>query len=107
MATNREVFKTLEERIGAFSAFCFEHMSCVRCPCFNVRFNNNSCALVWLKLEHKDGLKPCPFCGSTPVMADNIETMKSLSYYVRCACGVRTVSALSERAAAEMWNRRA
>lgn len=105
--TNGEKFKTAEERSAAWNEYCRIHYDvsgnrCSECPLWKL----GECRFTWLDLEYKEKLKPCPFCGSTPVLADNVETMRSLSYYVRCACGVRTVSALSESAAAEIWNRR-
>lgn len=103
--TNGEKFKTAKERSAAFKKFC--ERTCNNCPLDEECTNGNDCNFVWLELEYNEELLPCPFCGGTPVMADNIETMRSLSYYVRCACGVRTVSALSESVAVEIWNRRA
>lgn len=89
--TNAEKYKTAEERRKAYN-----------------KYNCNSVIdeFLWLEKEYKEELKSCPFCGSTPVMANNMESMRSLSYYVKCACGARFASALSVSAAAEMWNRR-
>lgn len=105
--TNGKKFKTAEERNAAWQEYCKKHYSadkkCSECPLWKL----GECRFTWLELKYEEELKPCPFCGGTPVVADNIETMRSLSYYVRCACGVRTVSALSESVAAEIWNRRA
>lgn len=53
MAINGEVFKTLEERQGAFNAFCNGNRYCVLCPCFNAHNNNKDCALAWLELDCK------------------------------------------------------
>jgi Lar family restriction alleviation protein len=105
--TNAEKFKTAKERSIEFNRFCTP-MDCAKCvlkTCHGI----GECRYAWLDLEYKDKeeLKPCPFCGGTPVMADNVEKMRSLSYFVRCACGARTVSALSESVVAEIWNRRA
>jgi Lar family restriction alleviation protein len=104
--TNGEKFKTAEERAKAFDNYCISQKSgCNKCP-LN-KYAGDACRFKWLELEAKEELLPCPFCGGTPVMADNIETMRSLSYFVWCACGARFASALSVSAAAEMWNRRA
>lgn len=103
--TNAEKFKSAKERTEAFDVFC-DNDGCVKCPCYNDRSDRILCTFSWLDLKYKEKLKSCPFCGGTPVMADNTETMKSLSYFVRCTCGARTVSALSTRAAAAIWNRR-
>lgn len=92
--TNAEKFKTAKERREAYQTYFYKNWEPVE-------------KFKWLELEYKEELKPCPFCGSTPVMANNMDSMKSLSYYVKCACGARFASALSESVAAEMWNRRA
>lgn len=106
--TNGEKFKTAKERVIEFERFCTSTTDCGACVLKNCR-EMDECRYAWLDLEAKEELRllPCPFCGGTPVMADNIETMRSLSYYVRCACGARTASALSESVVAEIWNRRA
>jgi Lar family restriction alleviation protein len=96
--TNGEKFKTAEERAKGYALHCN--------ICFD-KFLQPKDILEWLDLEYRAELKRCPFCGGTPVMADNVEKMRSLSYFVRCACGARTVSALSESVVAEIWNRRA
>ena len=103
--TNGEKFKTAEERFAAFIKFCEGCPGCKKCE-LSKYSEVGKCKFAWLELEYNEALKPCPFCGSTPVIADNIETMRSLSYYVRCACGVRTVSALSKSVVAEILNRR-
>lgn len=104
--TNGEKFKTPEERANAFINFCGSKIT--RCnECELNRYKSVECKFAWLNLEYKEvELKPCPFCGSTPIMANNMESMRSLSYYVKCVCGARFASALSASAAAEMWNRR-
>lgn len=104
--TNAEKYKTVEERYDEFKKFCKDR-NCESCPCRGVISGSiKTCTFEWLDLEYKEKLKPCPFCGSTPVMANNMDSMKSISYYIKCACGARFASALSESAAAEMWNRR-
>lgn len=108
--TNGEKFKTAEERAKAFENHCkSQNGGCNKCILY--AYAGDLCRYAWLELEYKEELKEelkeCPFCGGTPVIADNIKTKKSLSYYVKCACGVRTVSAFSKRVAAEGWNRRA
>lgn len=98
--TNGEKYKTAKERRDAYEKYF------IKCR------KDNEAVLgefYWLEEEYKEEVKlnPCPFCGRIPVMANNIESMRSLSYYVKCVCGARFASALSESAAAEMWNRRA
>ena len=104
--TNGEKFKTTEERKAAWGEYCKKHYSenkkCSECPLWT----HGECRFHWLELEYMEELKPCPFCGRTPVMKNNIDSMKSLSYYVKCVCGARLASTLSVSAAAEMWNRR-
>ena len=47
-------------------------------------------------------LKPCPFCGGEPMMV-----VRGDGCWVRCLqCGTETRYFLSERAAAEAWDRR-
>jgi Lar family restriction alleviation protein len=103
--TNGEKYKTAKERGEAFIKFCNSH-NCSNCPLPGWDALSR-CSFHWLDLEYQAELKPCPFCGGTPVLADNVESMRSLTYFVRCACGVRTVSASSESVVVEMWNRRA
>jgi Lar family restriction alleviation protein len=107
MATNEEVFKTLEERQEAFMEFCLAQGYCGKCPCLNARNNYKNCALAWLEFLYKPELKPCPFCGGTPVMTDNVDLKVLHTYCVKCSCGVRLASATSERVAVEQWNQRA
>jgi Lar family restriction alleviation protein len=97
--TNGEKFKTAEERR---IAYCRYSVGCLKYKYVTAIMDE----FVWLESEVEEELRPCPFCGSTPVMANNMESMRSLSYYVKCACGARFASALSVSAAAEMWNRR-
>ena len=104
--TNEKKFKTAEERAKAFENHCNSQKGGCN-KCILNKYAGDMCRYAWLELEYKEELKPCPFCGGEPVMADNINMMRSLSYYVRCACGARFASTLSVSAAAEMWNRRA
>ena len=109
--TNGEKFKTAEERIAGWREYCKKHYSedknCSECPLW--KLGALECRFPWLELEYKEDLRlePCPFCGRTPVMENNVDSMRSLSYYVKCACGARFASALSESVAVEQWNRRA
>lgn len=103
--TNGERYKAAGERARQFKLFCeSQKQGCNDCELTGCA--GDECRYAWLDLEYKEVLKHCPFCGGEPVMADNIDTKKSLSYYVRCACGARFASALSKSTAAEMWNRR-
>lgn len=104
--TNGEKYKTAKERWVAFKRFCsFQPHGCNECELS--KCTDCECRFEWLNLEYKEELRPCPFCGRTPVMANNMESMRSLTFYVKCACGARFASTLSESAAADMWNRRA
>jgi Lar family restriction alleviation protein len=98
---NSEKFKSTEERRVAYENYCEE--------CGNKHMAITD-EFGWLDLEYKEVLKPvlkpCPFCGGIPVLTHNVEIGRSLIYYVRCACGVRTVKASSESVAVEIWNRR-
>ena len=51
----------------------------------------------------KSELKPCPFCGRTPVIEDCGENR----YFVKCKCGIEQGKLYWQRSdAARHWNRR-
>jgi Lar family restriction alleviation protein len=55
-------------------------------------------------------LRPCPFCGNTPIKIGSVLPLGSLSVWrIECHtdCGVWHVSAPSKAEAADKWNRRA
>ena len=52
-----------------------------------------------------DKLKPCPFCGHTP-MIDDHKIMDGIMYRVKCACGVSTGYYRNEKYAIMRWHTR-
>jgi Lar family restriction alleviation protein len=91
--TNGEKFKTPVERRRAYNQY-FE-----QCEKENSGIMDE---FVWIDIEYKEELKPCPFCGG--------EAMKRKSnrvYYVFCTnCSVKTVDSITPDGAIAAWNRR-
>ena len=106
--TNGEKFKTAEERTEAFGDYCdSQKIGCDECP-LN-KYAGNMCRYAWLDLEHKEVLKPCPFCGGKAAM-ERMD-VSDCKYRVRCSnvkCKIvlRTRWLKSAEEAAEDWNRR-
>lgn len=105
--TNGERFKTVEERIKEFKKFCKERY-CEGCSCKETPTGYTSpirCMLVWLDLEYKEELKPCPFCEN----ANNLCVIDSdKGWYIVCGeCCCRTDNKPSKDLAITAWNRRA
>lgn len=62
-----------------------------------------------MKVEVKNELKPCPFCGSTStgVVETAYGNYENIFYFAVCdSCGSRTKSFRDGDEAAEAWNRR-
>lgn len=81
--TNEEKYKTVEERVKAYTAFCRLHRTCRSCQ-FG-KDNEPSCNFLWLALEAEEE-KPmdCPFCGGACEI-DNVCTNEDQSSkYVSC-----------------------
>jgi len=54
-------------------------------------------------------LKPCPFCGETPIVDNGYEgELSRRVYWVECYdnCGAKTLSVSSEKEARTLWNTR-
>lgn len=51
--TNKEKYKTPEERQQAFHKMCESHKACVTCPALNKKWDDDRviCAFTWLDLE--------------------------------------------------------
>lgn len=98
--TNAEKYRTAEERQEAFSKFCGIN-SCTECPLNNK--TEDGCCFLWLELEEKKPLHPCPFCGGD---ADVFQV--GSKFFVRCIeCGATPHTTDTEGKAIELWNRRA
>lgn len=101
--TNEEKYKTPEERINAFNAFCEQHNICKDCHLSTtIRSGARSeCVLKWLTLEAKEEkLLPCPFCGG--------DAEEAFHYGVRCKdCKSSTMAYATKAEAIAAWNRRA
>lgn len=101
--TNGEKFKTAEERFTEFSNWCFER----ECDDCELHFCNcpEGCAFHWLNLEYKEGLKPCPFCGSNRVEITTIS--ENCRHYIRCKhCEAKSCEFYVAENAINAWNRR-
>ena len=58
---------------------------------------------IWLMQEHKDELKPCPFCGAEVDFMNHDSNV----FWVQCRnCGSHGMQSRTKRAAIEAWNRR-
>ena len=56
------------------------------------------------KMEGKDSLRSCPFCGRMPIMEDCGDN----SFFVKCKCGIVQDKLYHQRCdAKKAWNRRA
>ena len=104
--TNEEKFKTPEERIDAFDAFCCQYNTCRDCPLFthiSRRGARTGCAFNWLVLEEE--LLSCPFCGSTDIKV--IQATVS-GYVTTCNdCWAASRAEVTKDDAIAAWNRRA
>jgi Lar family restriction alleviation protein len=53
-------------------------------------------------------LKPCPFCGSSHVLAEDFEEFDMGMYWIRCGdCGAGCSTKDTTEEAIKAWNRRA
>jgi len=59
-----------------------------------------------VKTDHPvEGLLPCPFCGGTPEMYEELDDLGD--FRVQCDCGATCGGLVySEKEAVEYWNRR-
>lgn len=104
--TNEEKYKTPEERMDAFDAFCDQYKTCKDCRLFTVirHGGRSGCVFNWLALESEEEKPlPCPFCGyQAPYLH-----MDGERWLVDCgACGGRIFRSTRDSAIAA-WNRRA
>lgn len=94
--TNREKFKSAEERRVAYNDYCEK---CGR------KHKAITDEFGWLELEYKEDLNPCPFCGS-----ENIGVYKSEVsdvWYAACnGCGCSIESCTDRELAINRWNSR-
>jgi Lar family restriction alleviation protein len=103
--TNGEKYKTAKEQTDAFYKFCDDN-ECIKCPCRDNKISRILCAFNWLKLEYKEELLPCPFCGGR---AEFNKTLVEDSTYgwVQCTyCGAHFITKDRDEAISA-WNRRA
>jgi Lar family restriction alleviation protein len=98
MATNGEVFKTPIERRRAYNQY-FE-----QCEKENSGIMDE---FVWIDIEYKEELKPCPFCGSEASLFSGTEDHYVLCRNTDCAAALVARSFSSEGEAISAWNRRA
>lgn len=75
--TNEERYKTVEERVKAFSMFCDNQGSCPACLMCD---RNGDCRFSWLALEAEEETPmPCPFCGA------KCEVIGAINHRVKCS----------------------
>lgn len=103
--TNAQKYKTPEERIEAFAAFCEKQQSCEKCIKISTicrRYNGPECVFRWLELEAEEEKPlPCPFCGGEAHVIDCTEPC------VQCSeCEVHTINYSDRFEAVAAWNRR-
>lgn len=102
--TNEQKYKTAEERVNAFSAWC-SRKSCDNCEFDNVTHDctGAGCQFHWLTLEaEEEKLEPCPECNS------KCELMESSigDFFVGCSqCYYRIGGKKMEAAAIAAHNR--
>lgn len=104
--TNGEKFKTADERQKAFSKFCSNGL-CAECHIWRKFKKITNCKFIWLELEYKEELKPCPFCGgeATTYKAEGWHYVSCVND--DCIASVSMQSFSSEEEAIDAWNRRA
>lgn len=100
--TNEEKYKTSEERINAFDAFCGQYSTCRDCHIQGDRVVE--CVLNWLALEaEEDKPMPCKCCGGEAVV---VQPWTADGASVMCKkCGV-FIWAHTKADAISMWNGR-
>ena len=101
--TNAQKYKTVDERVDAFAAFCEKQQTCEKCLTISRRCPGPECAFRWLDLEadEEEKPKPCPFCGGEAHVSDFSEP------YVQCSkCEARTTYCNNRHEAVSAWNRR-
>lgn len=100
--TNKEKYKTTEERDEAFHRFCKSMKDCNICP---IGMELYRCAFAWLSLEAEEEKPlPCPFCGAD----GKITELKEGGFRAFCLKCLSASGAYSTKAdAIAAWNRRA
>lgn len=100
--TNKEKYKTPEERAEAFRRFCKSMKDCNICP---IGMEPDRCTFAWLSLEAEEEKPlPCPFCGED----GRITELKEGGFRAFCWKCLSASSAYSTKAEAiAAWNRRA
>lgn len=74
--------------------------------CVDVNSTCVKCWAKWLDDEHKEPLKPCPFCGNRAIILFDVGDDPP-SYYMGChICGARTALFFTRGEAENAWNRR-
>ena len=96
--TNSEKYKTAGERRSAYTKYCS------MCYIENLPIQDE---FVWLDLEYKDVLKPCPFCGSSASLKSGTVDHWILCSNKDCAAALVARSFSSADEAIAAWNRRA
>ena len=110
--TNGEKYKTIAERLDAFTAFC-NGKPCAECELLCKLRNGGvvKCAFDWLELECKPVVNACPSCGNIhadtiKVYLDSNDVYPKEFFYVSCPrCHMRGPEMESKEMAIEQWNK--
>lgn len=93
---NIEIVRTFQ---GCPSGKTYNRQKCESYDC-------EECFANWLDDEHKEPLKPCPFCGNRAIILFDVGDDPP-SYYMGChICGARTALFFTRGEAENAWNRR-
>ena len=94
--TNEQKYRTAEERIKAFNAWCLR-TTCDKCD----KPKNMSCGIYWLALPCEDKKpEPCQFCGGETRPRRLVG-----GFCVECDCGYTSPFAETEAVAVAAHNR--
>lgn len=105
MATNAEIYKTVEERSVAFRHFCRSSSGCDGC---SLRNSLGTCEFLWLALEvNYPKLFPCPFCGTADIRIYSESNSYGKLFWARCSeCGAMSEKVKTKLDAIKAWNKR-
>ena len=105
MATNAEIYKTVEEREIAFRHFCHSSRGCDGC---SLRNSLGICEFLWLELAvNYPKISQCPFCGTADTRIYSESNSYGKLFWVRCSkCGAMSAKAKTKLDAIKAWNKR-
>ena len=110
--TNKERYKTTDDRVYAFRKHCIDKGTCHDCALNEKGVSRTMCVdrciLNWLELEAEEE-EPinCPCCGGMALLENGTDGCGYYWEYVVChSCGLRTTTQTTKGAAVDKWNRR-